>query len=352
MTVLDSKLYISDVIKATRHLDWIELPRNKTFLVTGATGLICSSVVDVLEELSISKKLNWTIIAGVRNPQKARERFSKYEYNSGISYFEYDISKTCSFPDGIDYIIHGAGNAYPEAISNYPVETLTESISGLKQILLYAVQNNVRVLYVSSSEIYGLLKNAVPIKENECGIIDILNPRSSYAIGKRAAETLCSSFISEFGAECVVVRPGHIFGPTASRQDNRVSSVFMYAAARGQDVILKSRGEQLRSYCYCLDCASAILAALFLGKNGEAYNISNRNSLCSIKEMAEQFAKIGSVGLRFDLPSEMEKQAFNPMLNSSLDSEKIETLGWSPAFSKEEGFEHSIIVAKELLKNA
>lgn len=352
MTVLDSKLYISDVIKAAEHLDWIELPRNKTFLVTGATGLICSSVVDVLEELNISKKLNWTIIAGVRNSQKARERFSKYEHNSGILYFEYDISKTCSFPDGIDYIIHGAGNAYPAAISNYPVETLTESIGGLKQILLYAVQNNVRVLYVSSSEIYGLLKNAAPIKENEYGYVDILNPRSSYAMGKRAAETLCSSFISEFDAECVVVRPGHIYGPTASRQDNRVSSVFMYAAARGQDVILKSRGEQLRSYCYCLDCASAILAALFLGKNGEAYNISNRNSLCSIKEMAEQFAKIGSVSLRFDFPSEMEKQAFNPMLNSSLDSEKIESLGWSPVLSKEEGFEHSIIVAKELLKNA
>ena len=351
MTLLDSKTYVSDIKKVSKLLEWLELPPNKTFFITGATGLICSAVVDVLEELSVSKNLNWTIFVAVRNLDTAKQRFSKY--NSNIVYFAYDILKPSSFPENIDYFIHGAGNAYPSVISKYPVETLTGSIYGLEQILHYAVEHkNTRVLYVSSSEVYGVLETNKPIKENEYGFVDILNPRSSYSIGKRAAESLCSSFISEFNADCVIVRPGHIYGPTASKQDNRVSSAFMYSAAQGQNLVMKSKGEQIRSYCYCLDCASAIIVSLFLGETGEAYNISNKNSLCTINEMAEYFAKVGNVKLCFDLPSEREKNAFNPMLNSSLSSEKLESLGWEEFFSKEEGFEHSVAIIKELLKNA
>jgi nucleoside-diphosphate-sugar epimerase len=229
------------------------------------------------------------------------------------------------------------------------METLVDSIIGFERILRYAALYGKRVLYISSSEVYGRLNNAEPIKENEYGYIDILNSRSSYSMGKRAAETLSSSFISEFGVDSVIVRPGHIYGPTASIADNRVSSMFMYAAAKGQNLVLKSSGEQLRSYCYCLDCASAIVSVLFQGISGEAYNISNRASVCTIKEMAEQFAIVGNVELKFDTPSDKEKVAFNPMMNSSLDSNKLEALGWNAVFSKNEGFEHSVLICKEIL---
>ena len=112
---------------------------------------------------------------------------------------------------------------------------------------------------------------------------------------------------------------------------------------------MKSDGEQIRSYCYCLDCASAIVTALFMGESGEAYNISNRDSICTIKEMAECFSKAGGVDLHFDLPSEKERRAFNPMINSSLNSKKLESLGWKAVFSKEEGFMHSVNIIREIL---
>ena len=346
-TLLNSSMYISDIHSLLELFAPIKLKRDITILVTGATGLICSSVIDVLEALNIQQNMDWKIYIAARNIQKAKSRFSEYEKYKNISFLEYDLSQQITIPKGIDYIIHGAGNAYPSLYAQEPVETLTTCINGLEQILHYSVENKTRVLYISSSEVYGLLHNSAPIKENEYGYIDILNPRSSYSMGKRAAETLCASYISEFDTNCVIVRPGHIFGPTASKKDNRVSSTFMYAAVQGMDLILKSSGEQLRSYCYCLDCASAIVFALFTGKNGEAYNISNKDSLCTIKEMAEHFAKAGNVCLKFDLPSEKEKKAFNPMLNSTLDSTKLEELGWKACFSKEEGFEHSIIIMKE-----
>lgn len=349
MNILDTSLYNDDIKRASQQFDDYDFPKNKVFLVTGATGLICSSVVDVLFTLSKKKNLGWKIIVAVRNMEKAIHRFSRYCDDTFFDFLLYDAEKKCDFPNEIDYIIHGAGNAYPKAISAQPVETLTNSIVGLSNILEYARNNNSRVLYVSSSEVYGKLQNTAPIREDEFGYVDILNPRSSYSIGKCAAETLCASFLNEHSVDSVIVRPGHIYGPTASENDNRVSSSFMYDASKGQDLVLKSDGKQIRSYCYCLDCASAIMTVLFNGKTGEAYNISNKYSVCSIREMAEIFAKAGSVNCVFDVPKDAEKKAFNPMQNSSLNSEKLEKLGWKPMFSKNEGFEHSIEICKAMV---
>ena len=350
INIVNSQLYISDVNRIANSLITMSMPKEVSILITGATGLICSAVVDTLQSLTIHRNLDWHIYLAVRNLEKAKMRFANYEKYNNISFIPYNLSEKCIFPEKLDYIIHGAGNAYPALYSQQPVETLTTNLAGLEHILQYAITNKTRVLYISSSEVYGVLHNSAPIKENEYGYVDILNPRSSYSIGKRAGETLCASFISEYGIDCVIARPGHIYGPTASIKDNRVSSDFMYAAAHGNNLILKSKGEQLRSYCYCLDCASAIITILFMGKNNEAYNISNKTSICTIKEMAELFAKAGNVSVEFDLPSEKEKKAFNPMLNSSLDSSMLEGLGWKPVFEKEEGFFHSVQICKELQK--
>ena len=350
ITILNNELYLSDIERAVNSFNLIDFPKNKTILITGATGLICSTVVDLMVCLYNHFGLNLKIIIAVRNIEKAKLRFSKYLNNSNVSFLHYDAMNPCEFPNNIDYIIHGANNAYPALYSSNPVETLLAGMKGLESILRYSVNNSTRVLYISSSEIYGQLENKDPIKETDIGSVDILNPRSAYAMGKRASETMCSSFNTEYNCDSVIVRPGHVYGPTASVQDNRVSSTFMYLAAQGNDLVMKSTGEQIRSYCYCIDCASAIITVLLKGIKGEAYNISNKNSICSIKDMAEIFACAGNVNLNFSLPSEKEKKAFNPMLNSSLNSEKLESLGWNPVFSMKEGFEHSVVICKDLIK--
>ncbi len=347
--ILKTEFYLTDIKRVVDSLDHFDFPVSKSILITGSTGLICSAIVDVLFFLNKKKKLNWNIIAAARNIKKAHERFSEYGNDACFSYFEYDSAKKNIFPDDIDYIIHGAGNAYPAIFCTAPVETITSGIFGLNQVLEYSSKRHTRVLYISSSEVYGQLKNTASIKEDEFGYINILNPRAAYPIGKIACETLCASFIKQFDTECVIVRPGHIYGPTANTKDNRVSSEFMYSAAQGKNIVLKSKGEQIRSYCYCLDCASAILTVLFYGKKGEAYNISNSKSVCSIAEMAESMALAGNVNCQYDIPDESEKKNFNPMLNSSLDSKKLEGLGWKAVFEKNEGFEHSVNICRNIL---
>ena len=85
-----------------------------------------------------------------------------------------------------------------------------------------------KLLYVSTSEIYGILEIAEPIKESNIGTMDILSSRSCYSSSKRCCETLCASYAAEKNTDFVIVRPGHIYGPTATRSDNRISSSFMY----------------------------------------------------------------------------------------------------------------------------
>ena len=342
MNILQSKIYQEDIKKSLINILKIEELKNSRILITGATGLVCSAIVDLL----ISADLNITIYAAARNEKKVSERFEGKVY-----YLPYEATKTILFDVDVDYIIHGASNASPDLYLNEPVETMLGNINGIQNLLDYAYRKSVKkVIYVSSSEVYGRKEIVEPFKENQYGFIDLLNPRSSYSIAKRAAETLCVSYHSEYGVSFNVVRPGHIYGPSASRGDKHVSSDFAYKAAEGQNLVLKSKGKQIRSYCYSLDCASAILCVLADGKDGEAYNISNRESIINIMEMAKYLAEAGDVEVILDIPNEMESVAFNPMDNSSLDSTKIESLGWKGLFTAEEGLRHTVEILREIVQ--
>jgi nucleoside-diphosphate-sugar epimerase len=119
--------------------------------------------------------------------------------------------------------------------------------------------------------------------------------------------------------------------------------------ARGEDIVMKSDGSQIRSYCYCLDSAAAILKVLMRGKPIHAYNISNPESIINIKEMGELLAKTAGVKLKMELPTEAEKKGFNPMSNSSLDSTELLALGWKGLFNAERGLSHTVEILRDII---
>ncbi len=352
MNILDSELWNSDLDEIVNVLPELKKLEGKTLMITGCTGLICSAVIDILVRWNQNHDEKIIIIAAGRNEDNARRRFDPFINEGWFSFLPYDATNTDNkLTKTLDYIIHGASNASPNIIINEPVETMMSNIIGVKTLLDYSRETNVkRLLYISSSEVYGKKQNNAPSKIDDYGWIDILNPRNSYSISKCAAETMCSSYSEEFGVNSVIVRPGHIYGPTASKTDSRVSSVWAYKASRGEDIIIKSDGGQIRSYCYCLDAASAILKILLSGESGKAYNISNPDSIISIREMAELITNSVGTKLKFESPTEQEKKGFNPMNNSSLDSTDLLALGWKGLFDAERGFSHTISILKELVQ--
>lgn len=351
MNLYDSKLWIEDIDEILELLPELKQLEGKSVLITGVGGLICSSVADILIRYNEVHDNSVTIYAAARSREKLKKRFGEYFNKPYFVYIEYNASSLeLSFSMDVDYIIHGASNASPNNIVREPVETMVGNFTGLLGLFNYARNKKAsRVLYISSSEVYGKKAGVQPYHEDEYGYIDLLNPRNSYSVGKRAAETLCASYAHEYGVESVIVRPGHIYGPTALKSDNRVSSAWPYIVTRGDDIIMKSDGSQKRSYCYCLDCASAILKVLLKGRNAHAYNISNPDSVVSIKEMAEFLAEAAGVRLIQLEPDEQEKKAFNPMSNSSLDSERLQKLGWRGIYDAKRGFGHTVKILKEII---
>lgn len=351
MNIYRSKQWLSDLDEVVRSLPELTTLTNKSVLITGATGLVCSAVIDVIllfNEQNKGKEVR--ILAAGRSEARFKKRFSHYMGKPYLRFVQYDATKENLLDFECDYIIHGASNAAPNRYVSEAVETMTDNFIGMKNLLDFACLHGVRrALYISSSEVYGKKENNLPYGENEYGYVDLLLPRSSYAVSKRATETLCVSYATEYNLETVIVRPGHIYGPTASPNDSRVSSAWAYDVAQGKDIIMKSDGAQIRSYCYCLDCASAILKVLIGGENCHAYNISNPNAIVTIKEMAQILVKSGNVVLKVELPSNVEKQAFNPMSNSSLNSDSLQKLGWKGLFDAERGFSHTVKILREMV---
>lgn len=351
MSIYDSEQWIADVDEVVKSLPELAELAGKSVMITGAAGLICSSVVDIFMRYNDSHEKKIEIYAAGRCFEKMTFRFHGMVTRDDFHFVVYDASKTDNKLDfHCDYIIHGASNAFPSMIVKEPVETMISNFIGIKYLLDYAKEYGTkRILYISSSEVYGKKDGEKPYREGEYGYIDLLNSRNSYSVGKRAAETLCASYSDEYGVETVIIRPGHIYGPTASPHDNRVASTWAYAVARGEDVIIKSDGSQLRSYCYCLDCASAMLKVLIKGENIHAYNISNPESVITIKQMAELLVKAANVNLKMEPPTKEEKKGINPMRNSSLDSASLQGLGWSGLFDAQRGFSHTVKILKKII---
>lgn len=310
----------------------------KRILITGASGLIGRALCDVALELG----------AKVVGAGRSREKFADLESHPGFRFLSYEATAPLAFEESVDIVVHAASAASPNLYTTQPVETMLANVVGVHEILKYAVSHPCRVVYVSSSEVYG---KAEPREngfvETDCGFVEILNPRSSYPMGKRAAETLCASYAAEYGVDVSIVRPGHIYGPTASAADGRVSSLWPRMAVRGEDIIMKSDGAQIRSYTYAKDCATAILTVALRGKSGEAYNIANPEVACSIRELAEAIAACAGVRLKMELPTGAEAAAFNPMNNSRLDAAKLVALGWQAEYGVERGVRETVGVLKE-----
>lgn len=341
MRLLDSPLYNADLKKAVGSMDFSPLDE-KSFFVTGGLGLIASTIVDVL--LTYGK--TGTIYIGARNKAQFEKRYGNLER---VRFVSYDALKPLKLDIVPDYIIHGAGLASPELYTSMPVETVLSNIEGVHELLHFAKNNSVkRVCYISSSEVYGKKSTEDPFVEDKYGEVDIDNIRSSYAVAKRASEMICKAYTSEYNVDTVIVRPGHIFGPSAKKEDKRISSDFAFKAALGKKLEMKSSGLQKRSYCYSVDCAIQILTVLLRGESGHAYNIGH-DEITTIKEMAKFCATAGNVELTVAHPTEAELKVFNPMNNSALDNTKVKKLGYRDIFSVNEGISHTVDILKETI---
>ena len=301
-------------------------------LITGATGLIGSTLVEVLMS---NPDRDYCVYASSRNVIRAKKMFKDYFPLDSFHYVEYDVMHPLLSGEQFDYIIHAASNASPLFFSKSPVEIIKSNILGVSNLIEYGLEHGMkRFLYISSGEVYGEGDGRI-FSEEYSGYVDCMKPRSCYPSSKRTSETLCVSYSDEYGADVVIARPCHIYGPNFTETDNRVYAQFIRNILNREDIVMKSSGEQYRSWCYSVDCVSALLFILLKGESRQAYNIADPNSIISIREMAEMLARIGDCKVVMEIPSDVEAKGYTPVSKSVFSVNKLESLGWKVSGSLE-----------------
>lgn len=309
-----------------------------SILVTGATGLIGSCAIDIISVANNKYGANIKVYALSRNKKKIENRFGE-----NVTPVVQNVVDPLEGTVEYDYIIHGASNADPKSYAIQPVETILTNVIGNKNVLDYC-KNHVktRMILTSSFEVYGELCGQDVYSENMSGIIDQTILRNGYPESKRCCELLVRSYVDEYGIDAVIARLPSVYGPTMLLSDSKAHAQFIKNALNGEDIVLKSKGEQRRTYCYVIDAVSALFRILDAGKTGEIYNISNENSIASIAEVAKTCAEIAGTRVVFELPSEVEAKGFSQSRNCILDNKKLKDLGWRGQYSLREGLEETL----------
>ncbi len=331
--------YKEDILQIfEQDLPWGKLS-GANILVTGATGLIGGCLV---EALMMNPKRDYQVYASGRNEERARLRFKDFADDPSFHFVKYDVMQPLVCDVNFDYIIHAASNASPNFFAKSPVEVIKSNIDGVANLMDYGLSHGMkRFLYVSSGEVYGEGDGRV-FTEDYSGYVNCATPRACYPSSKRAAETLCVAYAAEYGAYVVIARPCHTYGPHFTEQDNRVYAQFIRNVLRGEDIVMKSTGEQFRSWCYVVDCVSALLYGLLKGESCQAYNIADAKSNITIRELAETIADFGGKKVIVDAPDADEKKGFNVVTKSVFSTEKLESLGWYPKTHIHEGLLYTI----------
>ena len=245
----------------------------------------------------------------------------------------------------MDVIIHAASPASPRYYGQDPVGTFCANVIGALNLLRVASEKASQCfLLVSSSEVYGNVRTDAPISETTFGSLDPTVPRSCYAEGKRAAESLCMAWHRQFGIPLRIVRPFHTYGPGLRLDDGRVFSDFLADVVATRDIAVRGAGNVRRSFCYVADAVAGLMTVLLRGRDGEAYNIGNPREEYTALGLAELLAGLfpdkrlrvvaGLAPADGYLPTVVER--YLP------DITKAAQLGWQPEVTARDGFTRTV----------
>lgn len=337
-----NRIQEGDIKEFADSFELSEFLAGSSILVTGATGLIGSTLVHCL--LALNKGIE--ITCPVRNLAKAKDMYG--EEAGRIHFIECGLTEYLNnlmYKDIFHYIVHCASPTAGKYMTEHPVETYMLAIDSTHSILEYAKKTKASVVYVSSLEYYGQNFDDKCIDESMQGYVDNTDPRSSYPLGKRAAEYLCVLYAKEFGVNAKVARLTQTFGAGVASDDNRVFAQFSRSVINGTDIVMHSMGESAKPYCYTTDCISAILYILLRGESGEAYNVANSSTYISIREMAEFLRDNFNPSIKVTI-EEHPGMGYAPVTKLNLSMTKLETLGWSPKHDLKEMYEKLITSMK------
>lgn len=323
---------------------------NKTFLITGAAGLIGSYMVDLLLIANEMLDTGCRVYAVDMDEARLNQRFPA-TYADAVKCFALDVNRDALSFDLADYVIHAASNISPLDYATKPVDTIRTNSIGTDRLIQLSIQLGAkRFLFCSSVEAYGQNNGDTDdFAETYSGYVDCNTLRAGYPSAKRCSEALCNAYAAQDPAfDFVIGRIGRIYGPTIIEGDAKAPSQFINNAVLGENIVMKSDGMQQYSYAYVGDCAMALFCILLYGSHGEAYNIADPNGKILLKQFAEYCAAAGGTQVVYQAPTVVEQKGYSKITKATMNTDKLARLGWKAQYSTQEGIERTVQYIKEI----
>ncbi len=320
---------------------------NKTVLVTGATGLIGSNLVDRLMSFD-----GVNVVALSRSEEKLKEAFKCYEAHPRFSYVAQDIDSPIALDKRVDIIFHAAGPMEGKVIANQPLNVIYPNIIGTKNCFDYMLTqkknlgHNCRLVLFSSVTVYGNNSGRDRVvSEADTDITDILAAeRAPYSQSKRMSEVMATAYKKQYGADVVIARFSTVYGNTRFKPDTAFFE-FVKKALSGTDIVINNSKAPRRDNIYIDDAVDGVLAVAEKGNSAEAYNISSNAELGNFAAVDEIAAFIvqaanerNKSGVKVIGTSAADSRSPGLLLNNS----KLKSLGWNLKTSITEGIRHVI----------
>lgn len=337
MSLYEHPLYQEDLqlISNFEAIPWKRL-KGSSILLSGATGMIGSLLVDAILYKGGNEELGCKVIALGRNAEKAQKRFCHIWDSPLFQFVECDVNKAETIPVNLnaDYVLHLASNTHPVAYATDPIGTITANIIGTQNMLELSIRCGAkRFLFTSSNEIYGENRGDTELfDESYCGYIDCNTLRAGYPESKRCGEALCQAYMKQKGIDVVIARLTRSFGPTIQLSDTKAITQFLKNGINKESIVLKSTGTQYYSYTYAADAVTGLLTVLLKGASGEAYNVADQSCDIQLRDLAKKIADIAGTEVIFDLPNETEAIGFSKATKARLDGTRLIKLGWHISF--------------------
>ena len=321
--------------------------KNKTLFITGATGLLGSEIVFALLCANRLFEYNIKIIGLVRNIEKAKKIFSKVINNPNFELLVQDVNSQINYSAQVDFVIHTASVTSSKAFVEQPVETIMTAINGTNNVLDFAKSKQASFKYLSSLEAYGkiVLKDGEYLPEDFSGDLASTSVRSSYPLSKKMSENLCVAYASQYGLDVKIARLTQTFGAGIEKSDNRMFAYFAKSILNNENIVLHTTGKTVRNYCYITDAVIAILTILINGASSQVYNVANKSTTLSVKDIAQKL--VSQKGLNVDFEIDNVNRGFNPIIKMPLDTTKLENLNWKAKVDLLEMFDRTISYLKE-----
>ena len=315
----------------------------KRIMITGATGMIGSFIVSSLLHADEVYGLGNTVVGLCRNAAKLKSLVA-----ADSSFLEiHTIPDIADFIDDfpVDYVIHTACNTTSSYMMSNPVETVDGIYRGTRAVLEYARKvKPTKVIFLSSMEVYGEISEETVVDEDSLlGNLTVSSVRSGYPMAKRLSENLAVAYSAEYRVPVCILRLAQTFG-VVTKPDTRYFYQLIESAVKGNDIILRTKGDKINNFCYLSDAVRAMIYIMHNGADGEIYNVSDRSSTMTIREMAELTADRLADG-KIKAVVELDEVLASKYAKTSkyiMDSTKLNKLGWKAEVHLEDALRRNV----------